>query len=264
MNITALTYAILVMGVLGFAFGLMLDVADKKLQVKADERISQIRACLSGANCGACGYAGCDAFASAVVEGKVLPNGCLAGGSSTANAIAQILNVHTDFADPSVARMICQGTEEAAKAQYTYDGYQRCSLAVTLGGGPKQCQYACVGLGDCVRACKFDAITLKDGIAQIDEKKCTQCGACVKACPRSVIRLQPSGAKILVRCNNKDAGRLSRLVCARACISCGRCEKACKYDAIHVIDRLAVIDDSKCTSCKDCVDVCPNKCITIQ
>ena len=145
MNITALAFAILVMGVLGFAFGFMLDVAEKKLQVPTDDRVAEIRGFLSGANCGACGFAGCDAFAAAVVEGKVLPNGCLAGGATTAKAIAEIMNVQTDYAKPAVARVICQGTEDAAKAQYTYDGYQRCSVAVTLGGGPKQCQYACVG-----------------------------------------------------------------------------------------------------------------------
>ncbi len=264
MDLAILGYAILVMGVLGALFGFMLDVADKRFAVQSDEKVSLVRGCLSGANCGACGFTGCDAFARAVVEGKVLPNGCPVGGVKAAKAIGDIMHVQAEMKEPSVARVICQGTMDAAKDRYTYGGYQRCSLAASLGGGPKQCVYACIGLGDCARACKFGAIEMKDGIAYIDENKCTQCGLCVKACPRNVISLQPQGAKVLVRCHNTDTARASKDVCKKACIACKRCEKACEYDAIHVVDNCAVIDVVKCTACKACVEVCPNQCITIQ
>lgn len=264
MSVSAILYALLALGALGLVFGLVLGVADKKFHVEVDPRVEKVRACLGGANCGACGFAGCDAFAEAVVAGKVLPNGCPAGGAATACAIGEVLGITVETKAPVVARVICQGTCGVAKERYEYDGYKSCRVAASMAGGPKQCRFSCVGLGDCALACAFDAITMKDGIAYIDEKKCVGCGACVDVCPHNVIHLKPADASVLVRCQNRDVARVARDVCMKACIACGRCVKTCKYDAIKVENGFAVIDEEKCTRCGECAEVCPCKCITVQ
>ncbi len=232
--------------------------------MEVDARVEAIREALPGANCGACGFVGCDAFAAAVANGEAPPNGCIPGGATSAAAIADILGVEVVAQERKIARIICQGTESVAKDRYVYDGYRSCSVAASLAGGPKQCRFACIGLGDCAFHCKFDAITMKDGLAVIDEALCTGCGTCVDVCPRSVISLKSEGARVLVRCRNADVAREARNVCQRACIACGRCTKECKHDAIVVEGGFARIDPEKCTKCGECVPVCPCKCITIE
>ena len=188
MNITAIILALAVMAVLGVLFGVVLTIADKKFAVEVDPRASAIRECLGGANCGACGYAGCDAFAQAVVDGEAPVNGCTPGGAKAAEAIAAIMGMSVDLSGERVAaRVICQGECGVAKDRYIYDGYASCATVAGIAGGPKMCRFACIGLGDCVKACSFGAIKLVNGIAKIDESKCTACGQCAKACPRSVI-----------------------------------------------------------------------------
>lgn len=263
MNMIPILAALGIMGTLGLVFGGMLTFAAKKFTVETDERVDNVREALPGANCGACGFVGCDAFAQAVVNGEAPPNGCSAGGASTAAAIGEIMGVDVVAAERVVARVLCQGTQSVAKDRYEYDGLRSCRVAASLSGGPKQCRFACIGLGDCAFSCKFDAITMKDGIAHIDENKCVGCGRCVDVCPHAVIALKPQKAKVLVRCRNSDVAREARDVCQRACIACGRCAKECKYDAIVVENGFAKIDVEKCTKCGDCAKVCPCKCITI-
>ena len=264
MDVTAILYALLVLGALGLVFGIVLGIADKKFFVPADERVERIRACLPGANCGACGFAGCDAYADAVASGKVLPNCCPVGGSAAACAIGDVIGCAVEVSEPVRARVLCQGTTSEAVQKYEYDGYKSCRAAIGIAGGPKQCRFSCVGLGDCAAACPFDAITMRDGIANIDEGLCVGCGVCVDICPRNVIKLLPiMKNQVIVCCRNTDSGREARAVCKKACIACGRCEKACKFDAIKVIDGCAVIDQQKCTRCNECVAVCPTKCITV-
>ncbi len=256
--------ALLVLGVLGLAFGAVLGVADKKFHVETDPRVDQVRACLGGANCGACGFAGCDAFAEAVVSGEAKPNGCPAGGEAAAVAIGEIMGVAVEAVEPMVARVICQGTHGVAKERYTYDGLKSCRVAAGMAGGPKECRFACIGLGDCMNHCAFHAISIVDGIAHIDESLCKGCGTCVETCPRSVIQLRPVDAPVLVRCRNSDVARVARSVCMKACIGCGRCTKECKYGAIQVENGFARIDLDKCTRCGECAKVCPCNCITVQ
>lgn len=261
MNIMMIIKAVLVVGVLGLVFGIGLSIAHKKLYVKVDPRIEQVKEYLGGANCGACGYAGCDAFAEAAVEGRAKPSGCPAGN---AKAIGKILGVDVEAAEPKVARLICQGSDGVAKERFEYDGYQSCRVAASIAGGSKLCRYACLGFGDCIPYCAFGAISVKDGVAVFDAEKCTGCGACVSACPRSAIALMPEDSKVIVRCRNSDVARVARAVCMKACIGCGRCTKECKYDAIHVENGFARIDAAKCTRCGECAKVCPCGCITTE
>ncbi len=264
MNILAIVYAALALGALGVLFGGVLTFAGKKFAVAVDDRVQKVRECLAGANCGACGFAGCDAFAEAVVEGKAKVDGCPAGGAKTAKAVAAVMGQDAGSQTPKVARVICQGEYGVSRERYEYDGYHSCLMASKMVGGPKQCRYACVGLGDCVSVCRFGALEVKNGLAVVDPEKCTACGMCEKVCPRHVIQLKPKDASVLVRCQNSDTGRVAREGCTRACIGCKRCEKECKYDAIHVENGFAKIDVDKCTRCGECAKVCPCGCITIE
>lgn len=257
-------YAGLLLGALGLIFGGVLTFASKKFHVDVDERVNQVRQCLGGANCGACGYAGCDAFAAAVVEGKAPINGCAPAGEKGIREIGRIMGQTAPESEKMVARVLCQGENGIAKERYLYDGYQSCAVAASLAGGPKDCRFACMGLGDCMDKCAFGAITMENGIACINSEKCTACGACVKACPRSVIQLMPLSQSVIVRCRNSDVARVARAVCMDACIGCGRCKKECQYEAITVENGFARIDPAKCTRCGACAAVCPCKCITIE
>ena len=261
MDWIAILSALGVLGVLGLVFGLVLGVVGKKFAVETDERVAQVRECLGGANCGACGYAGCDAFAEAVVKGEAPANGCTPGGAKAAAAIGAIMGVEVSATEPKVARVRCNGTCENAAVRYTYTGLTSCRAAAAISGGPKECHYGCLGYGDFMARCAFGAISLADGIAHVDADKCTGCGMCEEACPRGIIHLLPRDKTIVVTCRNKAIGKLARLQCKTACVGCRRCERNCPSDAIHVEDGVAVIDESKCTRCGACVAGCPMHCI---
>ncbi|NLO15273.1 MAG: RnfABCDGE type electron transport complex subunit B [Clostridiales bacterium] len=263
MTIMPIVYAILILGGLGVLFGGMLTYADKVFSVPVDERVQRIRENVAGANCGACGYAGCDAFAQAVAKGETPVDGCTPGGAASAKALAEIMGVGVQVGSPKVARVLCQGQTEVCKRRYDFDGYETCHAANKVAGGPTMCQYGCMGMGDCYDVCKFDAIRIIDNLAVIDEEKCTACGMCVTACPRDIIELLPKDAIVTVRCQSEQTPRETRDSCSKGCIACKRCEKACNYDAIHVNNNYARIDVDKCTRCGDCVVVCPTKCITM-
>ena len=261
MDWIAILSALGVLGALGLVFGLVLGVVGKKFAVETDERVAQVRECLGGANCGACGYAGCDAFAEAVVKGEAPANGCTPGGAKAAAAIGAIMGVEVSATEPKVARVRCNGTCENAAVRYTYTGLTSCRAAAAISGGPKECHYGCLGYGDCMARCAFGAISLADGIAHVDADKCTGCGMCEEACPRGIIHLLPRDKTIVVTCRNKAIGKLARLQCKTACVGCRRCERNCPSDAIHVVDGVAVIDESRCTRCGACVAGCPMHCI---
>lgn len=259
--ILPIVLAAAVLGGLGIVFGLVLTFADKKFAVPVDERFLKVREAVAGANCGACGYPGCDGYADAVVKGEAAIDLCTPGGQKTLDALAAIMGKNAQATVVQVARVLCQGETGVVKPRYDYTGPQTCHTAVSLAGGPSQCLWGCVGLGDCVRVCRFDAMKIVNGIVVIDEDKCTACGMCVKECPRSVIKLLPKPARVTVRCRNESAPREARAVCDKACIACKRCEKACAFDAIHVNNNIALIEPHKCTLCGKCVEVCPTKCI---
>ena len=254
-------YAVIILCVLGGIFGIILAVASKVFAVEKDERLDLIAEALPGANCGGCGYAGCSAYAQAVIDGKAPLNACAAGGAAMAEKIAEIMGVSAEAGEKMVALVRCSGGCNANLKFETYEGLDDCVAATKVLGGTTQCSYACIGFGTCVKACKFGALSIVDGVAVVNKEKCTGCMACTKVCPRGIIGAKPYSSKVWVPCHSKDKGADTRKYCTVGCIGCKLCEKACQFDAIHVADNLASIDYSKCTACGACVRKCPRKII---
>ena len=182
---------------------------------------------------------------------------CAPGGPKAAAAIAKIMGGEASAVEKK-AVVQCQGSSEHCKPAYDYKGIQTCAAAATLYGGPKTCSFACIGLGDCTKVCKFDAIHIVDGVAKVDKDKCTGCGACANICPKQVIMIDAAGPrKPVVMCSNKDKGAVANKLCTTSCIACGMCERTCKFDAIHVVDGVARVDYDKCKGCGMCAQKCP-------
>ena len=229
--------------------------------LEEDPRIEEVASCLAGANCGGCGYASCADYAKAVVMDGVPCDKCAPGGPKAAAAIAKIMGGEASAVEKK-AVVQCQGNTEHCKPSYDYKGIQTCAAAAALYGGPKTWSFACIGLGDCTKVCKFDAIHIVDGVAKVDKDKCTGCGACVNTCPKKVIMIDAAGPrKPVVMCSNQDKGAVANKVCTTSCIACGMCERTCKFDAIHVVDGVARIDYDKCKGCGMCAQKCPKKII---
>lgn len=251
-----IVYAILVLGVMGGVFGLVLAVASKVFYVEKDERLEPVTEQLPGANCGGCGYSGCAAYAQAIVEGKA-PLGLCAGCSQEGlDNIASIMGMEKVEAVRQVALVKCRGTHATKKGNY--EGIQDCAAAAKLAGnGPNNCAYGCLGFGNCVKACPHGAISLRDGVAWVDHEKCIGCMACAAACPRGIIEAVPYDQDIVVACSSQEKGAALRKYCDIGCIGCKLCERTCEHDAIHVVDNLAHIDYTKCISCSACAEKCP-------
>ncbi len=250
------------LGGLGLLFGAVLAYASQKFAVEVDERVEKIMEILPSANCGACGYAGCGGYAAAVVEGKAPINGCPVGAAGVSDEVAKIMGVKAEINSvKNIARVMCNGTCDKAKEKYEYIGVVDCLAASKLGGGSKGCSYGCLGLATCVKACLFDAITIKNGIAVVNKDKCTSCGRCISACPKKIIEFVPENQDTWVMCMSKDKGKDTKAVCTTGCIACKICEKACEYDAINVVNNIATIDYDKCVNCNQCVLKCPQKII---
>ena len=260
MDIQNIIAAVAVLFIMGIVFAILLGIAAKVFAVEVDERVPLVRECLPGANCGGCGFPGCDGLAAAIVEGNAPVNGCPVGGAAVAVKIAEVMGVTVEASERKVAHVYCNGGCNAVdKAKY--EGLQDCSAAMRVAGGPKACAYGCMGLGSCVKACAFDAIHIVDGVAKVDADKCVACGMCVTACPKNLINLIPVSKKVHVNCVNRDKGPEVMKVCSNGCISCKMCEKTCNFDAVHVIDGVAKIDYDKCKNCKMCAKACPKGCI---
>ena len=255
--------AIVLLGAMGLIFGWILAFASKKLAVESDPRIGEIIGALPGANCGACGYPGCSGLAEAVVNGVAPVGACPVGKARVAAEIAAIMGVEFDSnAKPQHARVVCQGGKAERVDRFYYMGLADCAAAGMLNGGPKVCEYGCLGLGNCVRACMFDALKINDnGLPEVNPKRCTGCGACVKACPRGLMKLIDEDQQVLVLCKSRSKGPEVRKACKVGCIGCGICAKNCPEQAITVTDYLAEINPEKCTACGICVEKCPMKTI---
>ena len=250
--------AVLVLGIMGAVFGAALAFAAKIFYVEVDPKEAAVRECLAGANCGGCGFPGCDGYAKAVAEGKAPTNKCVAGGPEAAAKIGEIMGVSAGMGEKMVAHVPCSGGCGVAVPRFNYNGPQDCQAAMLFGGkSNKECTFACIGLGNCARACKFDAMHVVNGVAKVDREKCVACGACQDVCPKKLIEMVPYKQTVLQNCRNHDKGAVTRKICDAGCIGCMKCQRECPAEAIVVENFLAKIDYDKCVQCGHCVDICP-------
>ncbi len=263
--------AIAILGGLGLVFGLVLSAASRVFYVETDPRLEQLNECLPGANCGGCGYAGCGAYAEAVLNGEAEIGKCASGGNECAQSMAAIMGVQAMEVTRRVALVRCSGAKtydkdgnltHGAKLKAEYEGFKDCLAASKVGGnGPLSCKFGCLGFGTCEKVCKYDAIHVVDGVAVVDEDKCVGCMACAAACPRKLIVPVEPHRNVVIACASLAKGAVTTRGCTVGCIGCGLCKKICPNDAITVERNLAVIDYSKCDNCGLCATVCPKKLI---
>lgn len=255
--------SIVSMGGLGAVLSLFLAYADKKLKVEEDPRIEALLNILPNTNCGGCGRAGCRVFAEALISGTASASvtGCVAGGQNVADNIAKFLGMDSTVVNKTIAVVLCKGGEKEAVQGAIYKGDRTC-VAANLVGGEKTCIYGCMGYGDCVAACKFNAMTMDDGLPIVFHDKCIGCGACARACPRTIIEIHPIEHKLFNYCRNRDKGAVARKLCKVSCIACGLCVKDCLINGgIELIDNIAVINYDKCPQNDQPVKRCPTACI---
>lgn len=256
-----LLIGILSVTVVGIICAVVLSVASKLMYVHVDERIDQVRDCLPGANCGACGYAGCDGYAAAVVaDESVSLSLCTPGGNDVVKSIGAVLGREGGVVEPKIAVIRCKGDHSVTSDKMIYEGIEGCTAAKLLFGGVGKCTFGCMGLGDCVKICPHQAIYLKNGIAHVDPGLCIGCGICEKACPNHLIAILPESAKTQVLCSNMEKGAAVRKSCSAGCIGCGKCAKVCPSNAVVIKNNLAYVDHKKCVNCGNCRDACPMHC----
>lgn len=255
----SIVLAVVLVASIGLVCGIGLAVASVVMAVPKDETAERIRACLPGANCGACGFSGCDGYAAALSQGKIKEtNLCAPGGSDTAQEIASVLGVEAGSITPMAAVVHCNGTSAHTDTKLNYQGKKSCKMAAQLFGGPKECVYGCIGYGDCVEACEYGAIRICDGVARVDPLLCKACKKCMHACPKGLIELVPLYAtKAAVTCKNHNKGAFTRRECRVGCIGCMKCQKACEFGAVSVENNTAHVDYAKCTGCGKCEAQCP-------
>ncbi len=253
--------AFLVMLAIALLAGILVSVLSHFFAVEENPLKTQIRECLPGINCGACGYKGCDDYAEALAQGGVKPNLCVPGAQGVADQVADLIGVETEAFEDVVAFVACNGHAGATTVKADYEGVQTCRAASMLYGGANACRYGCLGYGDCAAVCPSDAICLTDGIARVDTSRCVGCGLCANTCPKRIIKMLAQDTDTVVMCSNTQKGAEARKVCTNACIACKKCEKICPHGAITIEDNLATIDYGKCTGCGACVAECPTGCL---
>lgn len=249
--------------VIGAVSGGLLTIAGKLFFVKTDETVEKITEALPGANCGGCGFAGCEAYANAIAKGEAKPNLCSPGGLEVNKTISAILGVAVEETEPVAAYVHCNGCNTATEDKYKYIGTKSCAAAEKFYNGKGSCSFGCIGFGDCVNACDSGGIEIKNGVAVINPAMCIACGKCIKACPNHLISFKKKSALAAVRCSSQDAGKITRTVCKNGCIACGICVKKCPEGAITINGNHAEIDYNKCVSCGACAEACPVKCIEL-
>ncbi|MCW5518464.1 Fe-S cluster domain-containing protein [Aureitalea sp. L0-47] len=253
----------LLLGSIGTVAAGVLFLVSKRFYVYEDPMIAEVEEVLPAANCGGCGFPGCKAFAESLVKSDDISDlFCPVGGNDVMKEVSVLLGKEVAEKDPTVAVVLCQGACEVRPKTSLFQGPQSCAISALVFGGETDCQYGCLGFGDCVDVCDFDAMHMDEetGLPVIDSDKCTSCGACVKACPREIIELRPKNKrdlKVFVGCLNQDKAGIAKKACSVACIGCAKCEDICPKDAVIMKDNLAYIDPLVCTLCRKCVEVCP-------
>ncbi len=261
--ILSIIYSAFLLAAIGVVAAIILYVVSKKFYVYEDPLIAEVEDILPAANCAGCGSPGCKAFAEKLVATEDISElFCPVGGNDVMKLVSEVLGKEVAEKDPTVAVLLCQGSCEVRPKTTEYQGPRTCAISAMVYGGETDCQYGCLGDGDCVKVCDFDAMYMNEetGLPVIITDKCTSCGACVTACPRDIIEMRPKNKrdlKIFVGCLNEDKAGIAKKSCSVACIGCSKCEDICPKDAVIMKDNLAYIDPIACTLCRKCVEVCP-------
>lgn len=259
----SIIYSVILLAVLGGLAAMVLYAVSKKFYVYENPLIAEVEALLPAANCAGCGSPGCKSFADKLVNtADISALFCPVGGNEVMKSIAEKLGKVVAEKDPTVAVLRCQGSCDVRPKTSLFQGPKSCAISALVYSGETDCQYGCLGDGDCVTACKFDAMYMDESteLPVIITDKCTSCGACVTACPRNIIEMRPKNKrdlKIYVGCLNEDKGGIAKKSCELACIGCSKCIDVCTKGAITIENNLAYIDGLHCTLCRKCVEVCP-------
>lgn len=259
MTFLGLLTSALILGGVGLVFGTLIAVVNKKFKVWEDPRVDAVTDLLPGSNCGACGQAGCRAFAEGLVGGALQPAGCTVMSADDVDDVASYLGIDAGSAVKRVARLLCAGGTDVALQHAEYRGLETCAAAAAVAGGGKGCSWGCLGLADCREVCDFDAIVMNPfGLPVVDVEKCTACGDCVEACPKDLFVLMPHDQQLIVQCKNLLEGDDAEGLCAVACTGCGKCALDAAEGLIEIRDGLAVIDYSKYgLATRDAISRCP-------
>ena len=262
---TVLLYTVITALSIGLFAAVILYIASVKFKVYEDPLIDEVEAVLPATNCGGCGYPGCRPFAVATTKAKNLDDlYCTVGGMEVMEDVAEIVGLTPVEHEKVIAVLRCAGSNQARAKSTEYDGALNCTLAASIYSGESDCQYGCLGMGECVDVCDFEALHMDEvtGLPVVNENNCTACNACVEVCPKDLFELRPHGVgkkhlRIYVACMNEEKGGIAKKACDVACIGCNKCVKVCEDDAIVVENFLAYIDFEKCTNCRKCVYECP-------